>query len=150
MIFSSAQTAAGSAAVCLSNPFDFEVITLNVITELALILVICLAGEWIAALLPIAFPASVISMVLLMLLLLTGVIKERQIQTAARFFVVNMGLFFVPALVGTLEYVGVLRAQLLPFLVVTALTTPVVYAATAWSVQLLMKLLRNREGKHHG
>ena len=38
--------------------------------ELGLILVICLAGEWVAALLPFAFPASVISMMLMLVLLL--------------------------------------------------------------------------------
>ena len=117
--------------------------------ELGLILVICLVGEWIAGLLPIAFPASVISMVLLILLLLTGVVKERQIRSVSHFFVVNMGLFFIPALVGTLAYTDMLSAQLLPFLLVTLLTTPVVYLVTAWSVQLLMKFLQNKGGASH-
>lgn len=114
--------------------------------EIALIFVLCLAGEWIAALLPVAFPASVISMVLLTLLLLTGVIKQRQIQTVSNFLVVNMGLFFVPSLVGTLEYVEVLKSQLLPFLVVASVTTPIVYAVTAWTVQLLMKWTKKKGG----
>lgn len=122
---------------------------MNVMLELALILVICLVGEWIAGLLPFAFPASVISMVLLMILLMTGVVKERQIRTVSHFLVVNMGLFFVPALVGTLAYTNVLSAQLIPFLVVTFLTTPVVYLVTAWSVQLLMKALGKKEGTRH-
>lgn len=122
---------------------------MNVMLELAIILVICLAGEWIAVLLPFTFPASVISMVLLLVLLLTGIVKERQIRVVSQFLVVNMGLFFVPALVGTLAYADLLRAQLLPFLVVTFLTTPVVYLVTAWSVQLLMKALRQKGGKSH-
>lgn len=115
--------------------------------QLALIFALCLLGEWIAALLPFAFPASVISMVILALLLMTGVVKEGWIKAASQFFVVNMGLFFVPSLVGTLEYVEVLKAQALPFLVITFLTTPVVYLAAAWSVQLLM---RGRKGKGAG
>lgn len=122
---------------------------MNIMLELGLILVICLIGEWIAALLPFAFPASVISMVLLMILLMTGVVKERMIQTVSKFFVVNMGLFFVPALVGTLQYTDVLKSQFLPFLAVTFLTTPVVYLAAAWSVQLLMKLLGRKEDENH-
>lgn len=119
-------------------------------SEIALIFLLCLVGEWIAALLPVAFPASVISMVLLMLLLMTGVIKQRQIQTVANFLVVNMGLFFVPALVGTLAYVDVLKTQLLPFLVVTLITTPIVYGVTAWTVQILMKRIRRKEGGKNG
>lgn len=107
--------------------------------EIALILVICLAGEGIAAVLPITFPASVISMILLMVLLLCGVIKQSWIQSVANFFVVNMGLFFVPALVGILGYVDVIKTRLLPFAAVAALTTPIVYVAAAWTVQLLMR-----------
>lgn len=114
--------------------------------ELGLILLVCLAGEWIAALLPFAFPASVISMVLLAVLLMTGVIREKLLSTVSKFLVVNMGLFFVPALVGTLEYAEVLKTALLPFVMVTFLTTPVVYVVTAWSVQLLMKALGKKKG----
>ena len=119
---------------------------MNLMTEIALIFVLCLIGEWIAALLPVAFPASVISMVILILLLMTGVIKQRQIQTVSNFLVVNMGLFFVPALVGTLEYVDVLKVQLFPFLVVTLITTPIVYGVTAWTIQLLMRWIKKKGG----
>ena len=111
---------------------------MHILTELSLIFALCLAGEGIAALLPVAFPASVISMLLLMALLLT----------VSRFLVTNMGLFFIPSLVGTMEYVEVLRAQALPFLAVTFLTTPVVYLAAAWTVQLLMRRSRKEAGRH--
>ena len=116
----------------------------NAMTELAIVLVVCLVGEWVAALLPFAFPASVISMILLAMLLMSGIVKESMIRTVSNFLVVNMGLFFVPALVGTLQYTDVLKACILPFLAVTFLTTPLVYAAAAWSVQALMKRTRKK------
>lgn len=118
---------------------------MNIIAEIAIIFGVCLVAEGVAVLLPIPLPASVISLVLLLVLLLGGILKERHIQTAARFFIVNMGLFFVPAMVGTIEYVDALKAQALPFLVVTFLTTPLVYLVTAWSVQLLIRW-RNKKG----
>ena len=68
---------------------------LHILTELSLIFALCLAGEGIAALLPVAFPASVISMLLLMALLLTGVVRAAD-QTVSRFLVTNMGLFSSP------------------------------------------------------
>ena len=43
---------------------------MHILTELSLIFALCLAGEGIAALLPVAFPASVISLLLLLILLL--------------------------------------------------------------------------------
>ena len=112
---------------------------MGVMGELTLVLFVCLLGELGAALLPVSFPASVISMILLMIFLLCGVVKERQIQVVSKFLVANMGIFFVPAVVGTMEYTQVLSRQLLPFVIIVAVTTPIVYGVTAWTVQLLMR-----------
>lgn len=67
-----------------------------------------------------------------------------QIEKASRFFIENMGIFFVPAVVGTMEYVETLKNYLLPFLVITLVTTPLIYFVTGWTVQLM---LRHREKK---
>ena len=108
-----------------------------------------MAGEGIAALLPIMIPASVISLILLLILLLSGVLKERQIRQSAAFLTENMGILFIPAAVGTLEYLDVLKAQAIPFLLITVVSTPIVYFITAWSVQLLMKLFNRKKVQHH-
>ena len=108
-----------------------------------------LAGEGIAALIPVAFPASVISMVLLMVLLLTGVVKDRHIQTASHFLVANMAFFFLPSFVGLLEHIELLKSQLVPLLLIIVLTTPVVYLITGWTVRLLMLRYRNRKEDRH-
>lgn len=122
---------------------------MNIMGELALIFGICLVGEGVAALLPVAFPASVISMVLLMVLLLTGVVKDRHIQTASHFLVANMAFFFLPSFVGLLEHIELLKSQLVPLLLIIVLTTPVVYLVTVWTVRLLMLRHRNRKEDRH-
>lgn len=122
---------------------------MNIMGELALIFGICLVGEGVAALLPVAFPASVISMVLLMVLLLTGVVKDRHIQTASHFLVANMAFFFLPSFVGLLEHIDLLKSQLVPLLLIIVLTTPVVYLITGWTVRLLMLRHRNRKEDRH-
>ena len=122
---------------------------MNIMGELALIFGICLVGEGVAALLPVAFPASVISMVLLMVLLLTGVMKDQHIQTASHFLVANMAFFFLPSFVGLLEHIELLKSQLVPLLLIIVLTTPVVYLITGWTVRLLMLRHRNRKEDRH-
>ena len=122
---------------------------MNIMGELALIFGICLVGEGVAALLPVAFPASVISMVLLMVLLLTGVVKDRHIQRASHFLVANMAFFFLPSFVGLLEHIELLKSQLVPLLLIIVLTTPVVYLITGWTVRLLMLRHRNRKEDRH-
>ena len=118
---------------------------MNVMGELALIFGVCLVGEGIAALLPVAFPASVIAMVLLMVLLLTGVVKERYLQKAAELMMVNMAFFFIPPFVGTLEYAELMKQQAVALLVVAGVTTPLVYLVTAWTVQGCMIWMKRRK-----
>ena len=118
---------------------------MNLIFELGFLFLICMVGEGIAVLLPITIPASVISLILLLILLLSGVLKERQIRQSAAFLTENMGILFIPAAVGTLEYLDVLKAQAIPFLLITVVSTTFVYFITAWSVQLLMKLFNRKK-----
>lgn len=121
---------------------------MNIMAQLAVILGVCLAGEGIAALIPVAFPSSVVSLILLMILLLTGVVKERQIQAVSGFFIANMAFFFIPSFVGTLEHAELLISQALPLLLIVGLTTSVVYLVTGWTVQLLLLVMRRKEKDH--
>ncbi len=122
---------------------------MRIMGEISILFGICLLSEGIAAILPFTFPASVISMLILAALLLSGVVKPKHIQLLSGFFMANMGMFFIPSLVGTLEYAEVLKASFLPFLVITLVTTPIVYLVTAWTVQLLIRRLGRKGGESH-
>ena len=122
---------------------------MNLIVEFCVVFLICMVGEWISALLPFTLPASVVSLIILLILLLSGRVKERTIQGTSQFLINNMGMLFIPSVVGTLEYLDVLKLQFMPFLVVSIVSTPLFYVATAWSVQLLMKLFKKKEVAHH-
>lgn len=116
-----------------------------ILGELAVILILCLLCEGIAALLPFPFPASVLSLLFLLFLLLTGGLKERHIGRVSSFLTQNMAFFFLPSCVGLIEYWETLSRVLVPFLIIALLTTPLVYAVTAWTVQLLMARRWNKE-----
>lgn len=122
---------------------------MNIMAQLALLFGVCLAGEGISALLPVAFPASVISMILLMILLLSGVVKPRHIQRVSDFLMANMAFVFLPPCVGAMEHAEAILGQLFPILAICLLTTPLVYLVTAWTVQGTLALMRRREGKSH-
>lgn len=121
---------------------------MNIVTELALIFGVCLIGIGIASLLPFMVPYSVISLLVLTLLLYRKILRPEQIKDAGVFFIRNMGIFFVPAVVGTMEYVETLTNYLVPFLVITLVTTPLVYFIAGWSVQLCLKLRRKKGAAH--
>ncbi len=120
---------------------------MSIFGEIALICGICLAGEGIAALLPVEFPASVIGLLLLIVLLFTGVLKDRHIRRVSEFIIINMAFFFIPSCVGVMEQFYLLRGKVIPFLVICMLTTPVIYLAAAWTVRGVSALMgRKREG----
>ena len=114
--------------------------------EIAIIFGICLVSEGISALLPIPFPASVISLLLLLALLLAGGVKDRHIRRTCGFFTGNMAFFFIPPCVGILDHWSTLSSVLLPFLLISILTTPLVYLVTAWVIQLAMRAQKGRTG----
>lgn len=119
---------------------------MNIMAEVGLIVGICLAGAAIEAVLPVAFPASVISLILLMALLFTGVIKTRHIQRVSEFLLANMAFFFLPSCSSIMEHFPALVGNLLPVFVICFFTTPLVYLTTAWTVQGLMALRNRRKG----
>ena len=79
---------------------------------------------------------------------LAGIVKPRHIDRVCRFLVANMAFFFVAPCAGIIEHVESLLACLLPFLCAAILTTPLVYAATAWSIQLMLRARRRKESHH--
>lgn len=122
---------------------------MHIMIEAAVIFGLCLVGEGLAALLPVPFPASVISMVLLAALLLIGWVKEGHIQRFSTFLIQNMAFFFLPTAVGILEHLDLLKGKMLPVLAVIVLTVPVVYGITAWTVQLLVRCFLRKGEKNH-
>ncbi len=108
---------------------------------------LCLLAEAISALLPFTFPASVLSMVLLLILLFSKVLKPHQLKEESDFFLGNMPLFFVPPCVSILENVDVLFQSFWSIVLISVFTTPLVFFVTGHVVQLTMKLLRKKEEK---
>ncbi len=122
---------------------------MNIMAELAIIFGVCLLSEGIAALIPVAFPASVIALLLLGLLLFAKILKPEHIQRLSGFLVANMAFFFLPSCVGVMEHAPIILGQLAPFLLISFLTTPLIYLVTGWSVQWLIRRARGKgAGKH--
>ncbi len=117
---------------------------MNALTQLALLAAICFAGEVVAKALPFAFPASVVSMVLLLLLLLTGALKLRHVEQAASFLTRNMAFFFLPAAVEIMASYQTVKGSLLPLLAVLVLTTVITFGVTAGTVSLCLRVQRRR------
>src|SRR5659263_621667 len=84
---------------------------------------VCLLGQAISAFLPISFPGSVLSMIILFILLFFRVIKVDHIRQKADFLLKNMSFFFIPAGIGILSSFDLIRSSILPLITVIIVTT---------------------------
>ncbi len=120
--------------------------SLHITLELAVVLLICFLGELVVKFLPFNFSASVLSMLILLLLLAVRALKAESINASACFFTSNMAVLFIPYGVKVLQYVDVIRENILLFVLIVLVTTPVVYGVTALTAQLVIKL-QGKEGE---
>lgn len=93
-------------------------------------------GELIVWLTGVPVPSSIIGMLLLAVSLRTGVVKEQWVDKMADFLVKNLGFFFVPAGVGVMRCLGLIRDQWLPIVTATVVSTFIIIAVTGWVHQL--------------
>ena len=120
---------------------------MSVLAQICVIFAVCLASEGIAAVLPFSFPASVIGMLLLLVLLGLKALQPRQLEQTSSLLMDNMAMFFIPACVGIIRYADVLLANFWVIVLISILTTPLVFFVTGHVVQLTMKLMRRKGGK---
>ena len=119
---------------------------MKIIKQFGIIFSLCWLATVIEGLLPIAFPASVIAMLMLLVCLLAGVLKIDHIREKSDFLLANMAFFFIPAGVNVINYLDILKENWLPLLLICVITTVVTFAATAYSVRLVMRLLAGKKG----
>lgn len=114
------------------------------IKQLIIISGICLVGEVIVILLPFAFPSSVISLILVAGLLVSGLMKEQHIKESADFLMGIMAMFFLPLNIGIFEELEAMQGQLV-LIVIIALFSLIITFLCATGTALLMKRIVRRE-----
>lgn len=105
--------------------------------QFAIILVICFLGEALHRVLNLPIPGSVVGMILLLLGLMTGVIKLKHIEETSEFLLDHLAFFFVPAGVGIISSLDVMKGNWVPIFVIIVISTIVVMVTTGITVQLL-------------
>lgn len=113
------------------------------IRQFTIILFISLAGEIIHLLVPLPVPASIYGLLVMLIGLRKKWIPLEAVEEVSIFLIDIMPLMFIPAAVGLLDSWGVLRPILVPFLVITLLSTIFVMVITGKVTQLFIKNDRN-------
>lgn len=119
---------------------------MKILCQVGVIFGVCWVSQVLESLLPFAFPASVIGMVLLFLLLAVRVLRVEHIQEKSDFLLANMAFFFLPAGVSILNYLEELRSAAVALVVICLVTTVLVFGATALSIKLTLRLMGRGKG----
>ncbi|BCB03762.1 CidA/LrgA family protein [Bacillus sp. KH172YL63] len=120
---------------------------MRILMQIAILCLFYECGKWISAYFHLPIPGSIIGMLLLFLLLLTGVIKERVLMDGAGFFLRHFSFFFLPLSVSAIvlgSYFKEFGWKLLIILIVSGL---VGFVATAVSAD---RVVKGKEDKSHG
>ncbi len=120
---------------------------MRTLKQILIILGINFAGEFLSYILHLPLPGSITGMLLMLLLLLTGIIQEKQIAETADFFLNNMGFFFIPAGVSVMVSYEALGGNYAGILLVIVLSTLIVMSVTGLVTQFLIKRNEEKDGK---
>ena len=80
-------------------------------------------------------------MVLMFISLVTGIVKDHQIRTVATFLTDNMTMFFLPAFMGIMDLWGIIRMNIVAWVVVVVVSTLMVLLSTAFAQDGIESLL---------
>ncbi len=103
--------------------------------QFGIILLISFVGEILYVLLPFPIPASIYGIIILFLCLETGVVSLPLVKETSDFLIEIMPIMFIPAAVGLMDSWQTMKEDLVPYAVITVLTTCAVMIVSGKVVQ---------------
>lgn len=116
--------------------------------QIALLLGFWLVGEVIARAANLAVPGSLIGLLLVLVLLASKRLSVRTLRKGADWFIAEMLLFFIPAVLAVLDHPELAGLAGLKILAVICLGTVIVMTVTAGAIELCFRLRLSAKRNH--
>lgn len=110
------------------------------VIQLAFLIGVCYIGNAVAAAIPLGIPGNIVSMVLLLGLLITGMLQATKIDLVSSFLLKYMPVFFIPAGVSVMGCFPMIADHLPQFALVVLHTTVLVFLVTSLTVTAVIKI----------
>lgn len=120
---------------------------MQIIIGFFIILAHLVAGNLLSSLIGGFIPGSVIGMVLMFISLLTGIVKDHKIRAVATFLTDNMTMFFLPAFMGIMDLWGIIKMNMVAWVVVVVASTVMVLLSAAFTQDGIESLLSKFKGR---
>lgn len=117
---------------------------MKIIMQIAIVFAVCLLGQAVVNVLPFPFPASVMGMIILFLLLLFKIIKTEHIREKTNFLLQNMAFFFIPSGVAIMENYDLLKGSVFKIVAICIITMIITFVATAYTVTFVIRWQNSR------
>lgn len=107
--------------------------------QFVIILFIAFIGEILNKIFNIPIPGNILGMVLLLFALIFGIVKLDYVDEVSKFLLENMSVIFVPAGVGLLSAIGIIKGAWWILMVISIFTTILVMALTGIITEILRR-----------
>lgn len=121
---------------------------MKILSQLAILMFICLMAELISAFLPFSFPSAILALFLLLILLSLKIIRTENLEEVSNFFISNMAFFFIPAGVQIIGEAEILKSAFLEILLITVISLFTTFFAAAKTVELAERIMERKNRKH--
>lgn len=112
---------------------------LKLFREALIILGIYLFGEVLSSSLHLPVPGNILGMIILFILLYTKVVKVENISNVTNFLLNHLSFFFIPAGVGLMTSIGIVKSTWWQILLICLVTTSIIIGITGTIVQVISK-----------
>lgn len=112
---------------------------MKIVLHIGVLYAFYLMGTWIQQIFGLFIPGSIIGLILLFILLMTGIMKAPWVEGGARFFIKHLALFFIPATVGIINYLDLFSGEGMLLVIIGLLSTFMVMVSAGHTSQLLIK-----------
>lgn len=112
---------------------------LTVLSQLALIILVWAAADLIQTTFQLPIASGVLGLFLLLLLLQLKWIKLSMVEQGAQFLLSNLLLFFIPPVVGLIQYQELLWQRGGQLVFAITVSTICVMVSSVWSIQWLLR-----------
>lgn len=119
---------------------------MKLLREAMIIIAIYFFGELISKTLIKFIPGNILGMLILLLMLSSKMIKLEAIETVSKFLLDHLAFFFIPAGVGLLTAIDLIKENAINLIFVCIISTFIVMSVTGLIVQILInKKEKNQE-----
>ena len=114
-------------------------------SQVVYIILFSIAGEALQALIPLPIPAAVYGIVLLLIALSTGILKESNISDVSSFLVSIIPLLFVAPIAKLLQHWEYISPNLLAICVIMVVSTLIVFTVAGLVTKLCQKSKEDKD-----